>query len=71
MKGRDKTKGDAGAWGDTWREICNPKKQRVNCMAYVLKKKNGKKVTKLTFLTFYVPEESKPCLGNGYFGYTN
>jgi hypothetical protein len=37
MKGRDKTKGDAGAWGDTC-EICNKKKQSVNCIAYVLKK---------------------------------
>jgi hypothetical protein len=37
MKGRDKTKGDAGAWGDTC-EICNPKKQNINCIAYVLKK---------------------------------
>ncbi len=51
-------------------EICNPKKQSVNCIAYVLKK-NGKKVTIFTFLTFHVPKESKPRLANGYFGNTN
>jgi hypothetical protein len=69
MKGRDKTKEDAGTWRDTC-EICNPKKQSINCIACVLKK-NSKKVTKLTFLTFYVPKESKPRLENGYFGNTN
>jgi hypothetical protein len=37
MKGREKTQGDAGAWGDTC-EICNPKIHSVNCFAYVLKK---------------------------------
>jgi hypothetical protein len=37
MKGQDKTQGDAGAWGDTC-EICNPKIQSINCIAYALKK---------------------------------
>jgi hypothetical protein len=48
MKGRDKTEGDAGTWGDTC-EICNPKKQSVHSIAYLLKKM-GRKGQYLPFL---------------------